>query len=60
MLGYALHRHAPWRAPGSHELHAGETTLALAPAELLPGYRQVLAPLFRRVEAGERNTENLP
>jgi len=41
------------------ELLTTETTLDLAPAELLPGYRQVLAPLFRRAEEGERNTENL-
>ena len=41
------------------ELESGETTVDLAPAMLLPGYRKVLAPLFRRVELGEENTENL-
>ena len=41
------------------DLRAAETTLDLAPAELLPGYHQVLAPLFRRAEEGERNAENL-
>lgn len=41
------------------DLESGETTVDLAPAALLPGYRQVLAPHFRRLEAGEANTENL-
>jgi len=41
------------------DLAGDETALDLAPAALLPGYYQVLAPLFRRVEAGEQNTENL-
>lgn len=37
----------------------GETTLDIAPGALLPGYRQVLAPLFRRAEAAAENRENL-
>ena len=32
------------------DLQAADTTIDLAPAEHLPGYSQVLAPLFRRVE----------
>jgi hypothetical protein len=43
----------------SVELESGESSLELAPAALLDGYRQILAPLFRRAEAGEQNTENL-
>lgn len=51
-----MHRGVPLVAV---DLAGGETALDLAPASLLPGYYQVLAPLFRRVEAGEQNTENL-
>lgn len=50
------HRGVPLMAV---DLEGGETTLDLAPAALLRGYHQVLAPLFRRAEAGERNVENL-
>ena len=38
---------------------SGDSTLELAPGALLEGYQQLLAPLFRRAEAGEQNTENL-
>ena len=41
------------------EFESGDATLELAPGALLEGYRQILAPLFRRAEAGEQNTENL-
>ena len=41
------------------DLETGERTFDLAPAALLPGYRLVMAPLLRRAEAGEQNTENL-
>jgi hypothetical protein len=41
------------------ELRPTETTLDVAPADLLPGYYQTFAPLFRRAEEGNRNIENL-
>ena len=43
----------------SVEFESGDSTLELAPGSLLEGYQQILAPLFRRAEAGEQNTENL-
>ncbi len=41
------------------EFETSDATLELAPGALLEGYRQILAPLFRRAEAGEENAENL-
>lgn len=41
------------------DVESGDRTLDVAPAALMPGYPQVLAPCFRRAEAGEQNAENL-
>lgn len=41
------------------DIESEDRTLDLAPAALLRGYHQILAPRFRRAEAGEQNAENL-